>query len=165
MVSSSCVPQKDDPEWVKEMGFRRFQAFPEMLVYSETDAEYRTVSRLLYHFSSKYPNLVVALRKGKEIFIGTRRKDVELPSVFSGAVGKLRSTIGEQISERMEVEGWSDELLRAYYDSQFIESRVNVRYARARMAKYNLGRPEMRYVRKKLREARGVGNRKLTDYF
>jgi len=165
MVSSNCVPQKDDPEWVKGMAFTRFQAFPEMLVYSETDSDYRTISRLLYHFSRKYPNLVVALRKGSETFVRTRRGDIEVPQVFSGPVGKLRTLIGKQTEERMEVEDWDEELYRTYYESQCVPSRVNVRYAQARMAKYNLERPEMGFVRRKLREARGTGNRKLTEYF
>jgi hypothetical protein len=165
MVSSSCVPQKNDPEWVKDIGFMRFEAHPEMLVYAETEHNQRTISRLLYHFTKKYPTLVVALKKGNEMYVRTRRDDVEVPCVFGQNIEKLRAMIAKQIDERMDVEGWDESFLNTYYDSQFIQSRVNVKYAQTRMARYNLNRPVMKYVRKKLREARGIGNRKLTDYF
>jgi hypothetical protein len=108
---------------------------------------------------------VVALKKGNEMYVRTRRDDVEVPCVFGQNIEKLRAMIAKQIDERMDVEGWDESFLNTYYDSQFIQSRVNVKYAQTRMARYNLNRPVMKYVRKKLREARGIGNRKLTDYF
>jgi hypothetical protein len=163
MVSHSCVPQKDDSEFVKGVAYTRFKAFPEMLVYAETNADVYTTSRLLSHFSRKFPRHVVALWNGEGIFLKTQRMDANVPCVFAGSLSELRKRLGEQIKERMET-SWSEEFFQTYYDSQTILSRLNPSYAQSKMMKYNLERPEMGWVKRKLLQARFAGTRKLTDF-
>ena len=163
MVSHSCVPQKDDSEFVKGIAYTRFRAFPEMIVYAETNADVYTTSRLLSHFSRKFPKHVVALWNGDGIFLKTQRGDVNVPGVFEGGLSELRKRVGGQINERMETD-WSEEFFHTYYDSQTILSKVNPRYAQSKMMRYNLERPEMGWVKRKLLQARCIGTRKLTDF-
>jgi probable DNA metabolism protein len=126
-------------EILKLKAFTRFQHFPEMLLFAEANPKHDTINFVLNYFSEKFPTFIIAFFVNNKLLIKTKRKDVFLPkekNFFSKnqAIEWARIKIREQLSERilLSIE-WMEKYWSKYYDSQFIESRKNLKLAKQLM--------------------------------
>ncbi|MDO8537480.1 MAG: DUF4130 domain-containing protein [archaeon] len=117
--------------------FTRLQLFPEMLLFGEISPRAEVVENVLDFFSHRFPTFVIALHEKEtgKFWIASRRKDFEIfasKKIISidETIENLRKTLAKTFIERIDLSvPWNEEFYSAFYDSQFIEPRKNLKIA------------------------------------
>ena len=128
--------------------FTRLELFPEMLLFAEIEPRAQVMENVMKFFAYRFPTFVIALyeKNSKKLWIASNRKDFsifaskKIDSVYE-TLQNLRKTLANTFAERMDLSiEWSEEFFPVFYDSQFIESRKNLKIANHMMPSYFLSK-------------------------
>ena len=132
-------------EYHRLNAFVRFKAYPEYLLVSEVRPEHDILDFMFNYFRRRYPDFIILLWDQHNGNLSTRRK-LNFPDFnykrnywyyprTNFTLQIIRNLIRKQISDLFNVDNFTMELWEHYYDSQYIESRKNIRLARKAIPK------------------------------
>ena len=132
--------------------FMRMKPYPEMLLVGKCEIEHHTGQLIAYSLSRRFDMFVVLVFVEDNFYLATERKDIsKFPDLEftneSEVVRNIREFLGNCFEERLApdlVREDGDLLWEKYYETQFLEQRINVKQFRRFIPKYVMKKANMK---------------------
>ena len=154
--------------------FMRMKPYPEMLLTGRCELEHHTGQLIANSLSRRFNMFVVLVFAEDNCYIATERRDVlKLPNLKgkdeNTAVRIIRDSLKNCFEERLApdlVREDGDLLWEKYYETQFLEQRLNVKQFRRFIPKYVMKKANMKVENKFYEKAvvNSKNNRILEDF-
>ncbi len=118
-------------EYHRLSAFLRFEAYPEMLLFTETELVHNTSSMLMNHFTKRYSTFVIAIYTNKTLFLDSKRDEINYfrrkYETKKQALGSIRKNLEDKIKDRINTDFWDLKYWDTFYNSQYISARKNLK--------------------------------------
>lgn len=131
--------------------YTRLKPYPELLLVGRCKTDHKTGLSIAKSLSKRFRGFIILILTPEGCFLSTLRKDLPLFPEFKGeseeVIEKVRDFISRfcnlRISKNLLLED-GDFLWEKYYETQFLEQRLNTRLFRKFIPKYALEKANMR---------------------
>ncbi|MBD3229483.1 MAG: DUF4130 domain-containing protein [Candidatus Lokiarchaeota archaeon] len=159
-------------EYHRLRGYIHFELLLNLILFADINPEHKIIDILLNFFSNRFPKFIICFKNNNKIFLKTHRTDIEFK--FEQNKNKYYILNNEHFSQlkkyldkfdsKMDLGEFSDDFWKKYYDSQYIETRDNIKLAKKLLPKKLRGKTKLEH------EFYMINNRKykkkeITDYF
>ncbi|MHA1310440.1 MAG: DUF4130 domain-containing protein [Candidatus Helarchaeota archaeon] len=161
-------------EFHRVKGWAHFELFPEMILMSTINSEHDIYDLLLGFFCNRFPEFFICLKNKFQIYLGTKKTDIKInyrrfKKKFYILNEKEFDTflkfIKKNTSKRINLGKFSKNDWKYYYNSQYIQEKRNVKFAKnlmpLKMQKILNLDHEFNIFKKEERKT----IKKITDYF
>ena len=131
--------------------YTRLKPYPELLLVGQCKTDHNTGLSVAKSLSRRFKGFIILILTQERYFLATLRKDLpafpEFKGEFEEVIEKIRVFIGRfcnlRISKNLLLED-GDFLWEKYYETQFLEQRLNTRLFRKFIPKYAMEKANMK---------------------
>jgi len=135
--------------------YLRLRPFPEMLLIGKCKPEHKTGLMIAKSLARRFNNFVILVITPNDHYLATERKDISIPVIKESSEESLiqivREFVGRIIEERLPEDFLLDDgdfLWEQYYETQFLEQRLNTKLFHRFIPKYVMKKAHMDIERK-----------------